>query len=282
MKKLLVLSILILSSFAASAQKDLPASYTDYPLISSPQNYEIISYRTEPYSVASFVNPRDEKPVVKNGKKILIKYKLRKGMAGLKNPQIFQKRGSTETVWYQLKTDSLNYYYLINKPSAEGVYEEESFPILNTWIHQEISPDGNAYSLTILEEAVQQTGQIKKKMDTLRVKGRVELYTIYFDTNKYQYEKESELTINEIVNFLKKEDEIRVQIVGSADSTGSTMHNQALSEKRAGYIREKLVEKGVAAERLSAKGIGETTAISDPDRDKALQLNRRTVLIKEN
>jgi outer membrane protein OmpA-like peptidoglycan-associated protein len=281
MKKLFLLQFLLVFSFFARAQKDSVSS-SDYPLITKPQGYYIVSYKTEPYSVGSFINPRDEKPVVKNGKKIIIRYQLKKGMAGLKNPQIYQKRGSTETVWYKYKQDDQNYYYLINKPSAQNVHDEESFPILNTWIHQHISPDGNSYTLTILEEAIQLTGQIKKKMDTLKATGRVELYTIYFGTNKYQYEPASELTVNEIVNFLKKEDQIKVQIIGSADSTGSPGHNQALSERRAGFIRDRLIEKGIEPNRLSSKGIGETTAITDPDRDRALQLNRRTVLIKEN
>ena len=283
MRKLLLFLFLVSCSTAAFSQSD-SAHASDYPLIQRLPGYYISSYKQEGYSKGQFMDPETERPILKSGKKFTIKYKLQKGQQPASNMLLSQRKGVEETNWSQLKGDESNYYYLITKSMQDSRlgydFKRGQFPEAKIWVRETFGPDHKQYTLTIVEEDIM-TAQIVKKMDTLKTKGRVELYTIYFNTNKYQYEKESELTVNEIVNFLKKEDKWKIQIIGSADSTGSQAYNKTLSEKRAQYIKQALVEKGIETGRLRAEGVGEITEMKDSNKDKALQLNRRTVLIKE-
>lgn len=284
MKRSLLLLAFLLTSVFGFSQTDIAHSQ-DHPLIKRLNGFDIIKYGEEKYSSATFINPEDESPVTKNGKKIIIQYKLRNGAPEPNKMVLTGKKGVEELLWYQYKENENSYYYLISKSSEDSRYgyevKREKIPASRIWVHQEISDESHAYKLTILEEDIINTAEIMKKMDTLMNKGRVELFTIYFKTDKFQFEKESELTINEMVNFLKKETAIKILILGSADSTGGEKHNKELSIKRAQSIRTALIERGIDAGRLRTEGIGESTAMYDPDRERFLQLNRRTTLIKE-
>ena len=62
---------------------------------------------------------------------------------------------------------------------------------------------------------------------------------------------------------------------GHTDSTGSEAHNQELSERRAGAVRNTLVDYGVAMERLTALGSGESRPIASNGSASGRRLNRR-------
>lgn len=77
----------------------------------------------------------------------------------------------------------------------------------------------------------------------------------------------------EIVDYLQASPEIRLVLIeGHSDATGALRYNQRLSEARAAAVREALVTRGVAPERLVAYGYGETRPAA-PDREA----NRRVV-----
>ena len=67
-----------------------------------------------------------------------------------------------------------------------------------------------------------------------------------------------------------------VVIEGHTDSRGSDAYNQALSERRANAVRDELVnENGIAAERVSTVGYGESRPVSSNDTDAGRAQNRR-------
>ena len=67
-------------------------------------------------------------------------------------------------------------------------------------------------------------------------------------------------------------------IEGHTDSSGDDQHNLDLSERRARSVVTWLVEKGVEAGRLSAKGQGETEPVADNGTPEGRAQNRRVVL----
>lgn len=67
----------------------------------------------------------------------------------------------------------------------------------------------------------------------------------------------------------------RVTIEGHTDASGDPEANQALSERRAAAVRDHLIAAGIAAERLSSVGFGETRPIADDGTDEGRQANRR-------
>lgn len=73
--------------------------------------------------------------------------------------------------------------------------------------------------------------------------------------------------------------EAHVLVEGHTDNVGGSKYNQELSEKRAGGVRDFLVEQGITADRLSAQGYGFTRPVADNSTADGRQKNRRVDLV---
>ena len=99
---------------------------------------------------------------------------------------------------------------------------------------------------------------------------------IFFDTNKSTIKPDSHGILDEAAQVLVAHPEVKkVRIEGHTDSTGSAEVNTALSQARAGAVRDYLVGKGVAADRLTAKGFGPSRPIGDNKTKEGREKNRR-------
>tara|TARA_R100000951_G_scaffold104307_1_gene97422 strand:- start:327 stop:1259 length:933 start_codon:yes stop_codon:yes gene_type:complete len=116
--------------------------------------------------------------------------------------------------------------------------------------------------------------------------GSITLANVFFDLDKAIIRKESFNELNRLVNFLKENESVKVEIGGHTDTRGDDQRNQELSENRAKAVYEYLIENGVDKNRLSYKGYGETQPIYTDEeiemldsvkaKEKAHQENRRT------
>ncbi|PIU57700.1 MAG: hypothetical protein COS89_03870, partial [Deltaproteobacteria bacterium CG07_land_8_20_14_0_80_38_7] len=70
-----------------------------------------------------------------------------------------------------------------------------------------------------------------------------------------------------------------IGVEGHTDWIGSDAYNEKLSDKRANAVRDYLIKKGIAEERLVAKGFGESRPIADNNTTQGRALNRRTDFI---
>ncbi len=70
-----------------------------------------------------------------------------------------------------------------------------------------------------------------------------------------------------------------VLVEGYTDSTGSTQHNQELSERRAMAVRDALLELGVVREQIAVRGYGESYPVAPNDTAMNRQLNRRVEIV---
>ncbi len=77
------------------------------------------------------------------------------------------------------------------------------------------------------------------------------------------------------VEFLQMNRLMTAEIGGHTDSTGTSKYNQQLSEKRAQAVINYLVKKGVAAKRLTARGVGESQPVASNSSEKGRHKNRR-------
>ena len=78
---------------------------------------------------------------------------------------------------------------------------------------------------------------------------------------------------------LKEWGSVKVEIGGHTDSVGTDEYNQALSERRAYAVRDYLISKGVAADRLTAKGYGESKPVADNGTAEGRFQNRRVEMV---
>lgn len=63
------------------------------------------------------------------------------------------------------------------------------------------------------------------------------------------------------------------------DNRGSAKYNQALSEKRAAAVMAALMKLGVAANRLTSEGLGESKPLNGNKNEKEWALNRRVAFV---
>ena len=103
---------------------------------------------------------------------------------------------------------------------------------------------------------------------------------VYFETAKAVILPKSYPILNSVAQVLKDYSKIQVEVQGHTDSDGSATYNLQLSDSRAQSVMQYLVEAGVDAERLQAKGYGEVVPIADNETDegkeKIAELNLRS------
>ena len=107
--------------------------------------------------------------------------------------------------------------------------------------------------------------------------------TILFDTGKATIKDQSAEVLNNIIGILKEYPNARFSIDGHTDSVGSEKLNQELSQERASSVMNYLITNGIASNRLTHQGYGESKPL-DSNNTRAGRANNRRVeisLIKE-
>lgn len=98
---------------------------------------------------------------------------------------------------------------------------------------------------------------------------------VNFETGQWDLLPEALPELDGLVAFLKNNPAIKIEIGGHTDHVGSSEDNRALSEKRAGAVHDHLLSNGIAPERLTYKGYGETMPIAPNDTPEGRLQNRR-------
>lgn len=115
-------------------------------------------------------------------------------------------------------------------------------------------------------------------LQPLEANAIVVLKNIFFDFNKYELKSESQIELDRLVQLLKENPTVRIQIEGHTDNIGKAADNLRLSENRARSVIAYLTQKGIAANRLSAKGAGASKPVGQNNTEAGRAQNRRTEL----
>jgi outer membrane protein OmpA-like peptidoglycan-associated protein len=99
---------------------------------------------------------------------------------------------------------------------------------------------------------------------------------VEFDFGKSSLRAASYSTLDDLVDYLKRKPNERIEIGGHTDNVGSDEKNLVLSLERAKSIVEYLIAKGISNDRLVAKGYGAEEPIEDNGTEEGRQKNRRT------
>jgi len=81
--------------------------------------------------------------------------------------------------------------------------------------------------------------------------------------------------LNSVGKVLNEFDQTVVEVAGHTDSTGSQIHNQGLSERRAGSVAQFLQSQGLSGQRLISVGMGENRPVADNGSSVGREANRR-------
>ena len=102
------------------------------------------------------------------------------------------------------------------------------------------------------------------------------LNNVFFDSGKSTLRPSSDRELNDLAEYMNLKKTLVIEIAGHTDNVGDEEANQKLSEDRADAVKQYLVKKGIAAERVVAKGYGDTKPVADNATDAGKQKNRRT------
>jgi len=102
------------------------------------------------------------------------------------------------------------------------------------------------------------------------------LKNIFFDVNKSELKPASQAELDKLVQLLNENPNLKIEISGHTDNTGKPAGNLTLSNNRAKAVVSYLTAKKIPAQRLIAKGYGETKPVADNKTEEGRSQNRRT------
>ena len=102
---------------------------------------------------------------------------------------------------------------------------------------------------------------------------------INFAFDSAKLDKPSETIIDRAVQNLKRNPKMTVLIEGHTDSIGPEDYNMGLSVRRARAVKDYMVSQGIAKERLSVKGFGESQPLVSNDTKEGRAQNRRVEFV---
>ena len=114
----------------------------------------------------------------------------------------------------------------------------------------------------------------------LAAEGRIAVYGINFDTAKSSVSADSEPVLSQVREMLAAHPELKIKIEGHTDNVGGQAANQLLSQQRAAAVKAWLVKAGIAEDRLSTSGHGDSRPLAANDSDEGRGKNRRVELVR--
>jgi outer membrane protein OmpA-like peptidoglycan-associated protein len=113
------------------------------------------------------------------------------------------------------------------------------------------------------DETTAKVGVALEPIEVIITEDMVELNPIFFEFDKHNITKEAAFELDKLVEAMNKYPELNIKVETHTDRRGSESYNQTLSEKRAKATVQYLISKGIAEERLTSEGKGETSPIVD-------------------
>jgi OmpA-OmpF porin, OOP family len=104
---------------------------------------------------------------------------------------------------------------------------------------------------------------------------------INFDIDKATITPQSMGTLNMIVKLMRDNADLKFEVDGHTDNTGTAAHNMTLSQQRAAAVMAQLITMGIDAARLSSKGFGDTKPMADNSTLDGKANNRRVEFVKQ-
>lgn len=113
-------------------------------------------------------------------------------------------------------------------------------------------------------------------LEPIKVGAKIALRNIFYESGSYKLKNESMYEITKLVQFLKENADVRIEISGHTDNTGVDQANLTLSTNRAKSVYDWLIKQGIAADRLVYKGYGKSQPLEPNTTEAGKAKNRRT------
>ncbi|MBP9925736.1 MAG: OmpA family protein [Cyclobacteriaceae bacterium] len=159
--------------------------------------------------------------------------------------------------------------------APEGSYEQTISSL--GWYIFSASADGYLNASDSVEVVSEEITPVVKNvyLTPIEVGLTVRLKNIYFDFDKTTLKSESFVELDKVVDFLKRNSSVSIEISGHTDSKGSDSYNENLSQGRSQAVVDYLISQGIDSSRLEAHGYGESKPIDSNDTEVGRANNRR-------
>ncbi len=118
---------------------------------------------------------------------------------------------------------------------------------------------------------------VEVKLDKIQTDKFTEIKNIYFDYNSELLRRESHIELDKLIDFMKVNPEVAIEISSHTDTRGTEDYNMALSKRRSSSVVSYLKYKGIPSIRLVSRAYGETRLVIDSAKSQEEhQLNRRS------
>jgi outer membrane protein OmpA-like peptidoglycan-associated protein len=107
----------------------------------------------------------------------------------------------------------------------------------------------------------------------------VNMSDVLFDTAKYSLRPVAREKLAKVAGIVSGHPGLRLDVEGHTDSVGGEEYNQQLSEQRGAAVRDYLIQQGMAASSVTARGFGKTQPVASNDTAQGRQQNRRVELV---
>ncbi len=113
------------------------------------------------------------------------------------------------------------------------------------------------------------------ELNPIKINESVVLNNIEFEQNSSELSASSFVYLDSVVEMMKENSTIKIEISGHTDIIGNPKANQALSEKRAESVSKYLISKGINSERIKTVGYGGALPIVTSQDEELRKKNRR-------
>lgn len=120
--------------------------------------------------------------------------------------------------------------------------------------------------------------EVDIRLEAIKKDAVMTLRNVFFETGSAALSAESGPELDKVARLMEVNPKTKIELRGHTDNVGGAEANLKLSTARAEAVKAHLVRKGVAAERLSARGFGETAPVAPNDTPEGRAANRRTEL----
>ncbi|GHT01012.1 hypothetical protein AGMMS49525_00670 [Bacteroidia bacterium] len=132
-----------------------------------------------------------------------------------------------------------------------------------------------------MEEVVEiiQPQIVKEVIEEKPVQSEEHIQVLEYASNEYKVDPKHYSLLNRVVSKVSASSDYNLIIEGHSDNTGNSQFNQALSEKRAGYVKDYLLKKGLNPRRISIVGRGEREPVASNTTANGRAQNRRVNVV---
>ena len=164
------------------------------------------------------------------------------------------------------------------KLTTDGSYLVMSKKVNYLTNREEFSMSGRAIPPSLLKKTVTDTTfYTSLNLEQVFVGKNFRVDNIFYDLNKWDIRSDAAIELDKLVQTLNDNPVIKIELGSHTDARDTDVYNLRLSQKRAESAINYIVSKGIARERLSAKGYGERELIiKNAKTEDEHQINRRT------